>query len=295
MNHIKVKQESAKKNLFGDREWFYNFRVLSKVCSEKEFKKWWQNKYQIIKTQTKVWSDSKQSEWIIRNIMSAKMIMSATLHVNSLEHAKKTNLKVVESYLEYYSTLQAMRALILNIPSQDWKDATLLNQNHIAVINTVCNTIAELNSEEGIRLKSTITRLKANRELISYRAPSSGLRWQEPNVDITYICTLICEIAQAFSELLEHALKGKSNENYKLELEEFSVLYNPKIDGYIFPDLEDLYRTDYLLRKNPNPTNIMHIITEGHVEEFFEAWNAEEENEMNFNPDINWRIIFDLP
>lgn len=298
MNQILLKRILFPKNEFAKRKWFYQFRTLNSICSEDDFEKWWKKKHQALAKYTKNWDDKKQSEWIIRNLLSAKMIMSSTLKINSLDFAISSNLKVVESYLEYYSVLQSMRALILNLYSQDWKDATLLNQNHHSLINTVCSLIMELNPEIGNQFKENITRLKANRELVSYRAPSSGIRWKDPNVDIKFICTIFCELAQVFSEMLEEILLKKGNSIYELKLEEFTILYNPKIDNFIFPDNEDMFRVEYILRKNPRPTNLLHILTEGHVDGFFEAWLSSEDETTDssiFNPATNRTIIFDLP
>ncbi len=286
-------------NEFANKKWHYNFRELQNYTEENTFKQWYQKKAQNISKLTAKWNDSLHTEWLIRNFMSARMIMGATLHLNSLDYAQEKNLRVVEPYLEYYSVLHTMRALVLSMPSQNWKNEELLNQNHTAIINSACSILIELNREEGEKIRETILRLKANRELISYRAPSSGHKWTIQNFDINEICILFSEIAQAYSELLENSLlkNYKKGEKYNLKLEDFSILYNPKIDGFVFPDNEDLYRIDYLIRKHPYPTNIYHIISEGHSEDFFGAWYDEsiEENDTLFNPDVDWRIIFDIP
>jgi hypothetical protein len=43
----------------------------------------------------------------------------------------------------------------------------------------------------------------------------------------------------------------------------------------------------------------MHILSEGHVEDFLGSWlpkNDEDIDNMDvFNPDNNWRVIFDVP
>ena len=49
------------------------------------------------------------------------------------------------------------------------------------------------------------------------------------------------------------------------------------------------------VRKHPMPTNILHMMSEGHVEDFFGSWLDQEDSEDGFNPDENWRILFDVP
>jgi hypothetical protein len=36
-------------------------------------------------------------------------------------------------------------------------------------------------------------------------------------------------------------------------------------------------------------------MSEGHVEVFFGSWRPEEESPNTFNPDDDWRILFDVP
>ena len=299
MSNIKIRKMLSGSTKYAGRTWIYDYRALFDLCSEKDFQIWWQKKNKAILKLTTPWDDKKHTEWLLRNMLAAKMIMGSTLHLNSLDFAVETNLRVVESYLEYYSVLHAIRSLTLSMTSQNWQNEALLNQNHSAAVNIACDAVAELNKVEGQKFRQAIVRLKANRELISYRAPTSGNEWKQVDLDLTYICIIFCELAQLHSELLETAIEKKyaSGMNFNLHINDFKVLYNPKIDGHVFPDSEELYRIEYLLRKHPMPTNICHILTEGHVDYFFDAWGAEDEgnNKQLFNADTNWQRIFDLP
>lgn len=300
MGHTSIRRIIDSNNqTYAGRKWFYNFRELTEFCSEDKLQAWCQKKNKYISSLTKEWSDEKHTEWLIRNMLSARMIMGATLHLNSLEHAREKNLRVVTPYLEYYSVLHVMRALIFSKPTQDWKDKALITLSHKKIITLACEAITELNPEQGKIFKETILRLKANRELISYQAPSSGQKWPDTSLNLIRVCTIFCEITQVYSELLEASLIKKYKEvmNYNLNIKDFSVLYNPKIDGCVFPDNEDFYRIEYMLRKNPRPTNIKHTISEGHSEDFFGAWHDKEleKNDSLFNPDKNWQLIFDIP
>ncbi|MBN8714999.1 MAG: hypothetical protein J0H50_13740 [Xanthomonadales bacterium] len=67
-----------------------------------------------------------------------------------------------------------------------------------------------------------------------------------------------------------------------------------EIDGHYFGDREDAYRLGYLARKYPRPANLLHLMTEGHVDDFFGAWHNGNDEGI-FNPDETLQIIFDIP
>ena len=62
-----------------------------------------------------------------------------------------------------------------------------------------------------------------------------------------------------------------------------------------FFDREDWHRIGYLARKHPAPLNILHMMSDGHVEDFFGSWCGEDDDPAAFNPDNDWRILFDVP
>jgi hypothetical protein len=97
------------------------------------------------------------------------------------------------------------------------------------------------------------------------------------------------------SELLEASVLKNAKGTFTLSSESIERICNIEIEGIHFYDKEDRYRMGYLQRKHPLPTNILHIMSEGHVEDFFGSWCAKDEGEGQFNPDVNWGIIFDVP
>lgn len=111
------------------------------------------------------------------------------------------------------------------------------------------------------------------------------------------ICTLLAEIAQFNSEILEVSIVKNSNKTEFVFLEKYiQQLSDITVEDIRFFDSEDQYRMDYFRRKYPIPPNILHSMTEGHVEDFFGAWlSADEKQKGHFNPDKNWGIIFDIP
>jgi len=109
------------------------------------------------------------------------------------------------------------------------------------------------------------------------------------------LCQLLVELAQLHSEVLERSIHKHVKGTYNFKEEYITQVCHSKIDGNSFRDDEDAYRLDYLRRKYPLPTNIQHILSEGHVEDFFGSWCAKEETDDDiFDPDDNWYIIFDV-
>lgn len=250
MSHIFVKKVISGTTKYAGQEWWYDFRTLPRLFNEEKIEKYCKTLSQKYSKITKKWDDDKNSEWIARIFLSARMILSASVMLESLEYAERKNLRTVIPNLEYFSILSAIRAVVFVSPLLEWQDGELIKQTHKKSINVVSDWLSILDKDFAYRFKKFILHSKAYRELISYRAPSSG-------------------------------------DSFKKSTE---------FDGNTFWDREDEYRLDYLRRKYPLPTNIQHIMSEGHVEDFFGSWCAKEETDDDiFNPDDNWQIIFDVP
>lgn len=296
MNSILSAKALSPKNQFAEREWFYNFRELDAFCDEKRAMKaigGLSRKYSGI---TKKWSQDRNSEWICRTYLSAKMILSATLQLEALEHARRQNLRVVVPYLEYYTFLSLLRAIAYTLPEVDWEDGKAVAISHKKAINLSFDYISLFNPDEARRLKALTLDLKANRELISYRSPTSGDKDVLKHDDIVESSTILAEFAQMNSEILEHSILKNANKKHFVFHGRFaSQLSDITIEDRQFFDNEDAYRLGYLARKYPLPSNILHIMTEGHVEDYFGSWRAEEEDESVFDPDSDWQLIFDVP
>jgi len=281
---------------YAEAEWFYDFRELPSRFAGSESKLAIQklrNRYAKI---TKSWSVNSNSEWLCRNFVSAKLIMFATLSINSMHYAEGRNLRVVVPYLRYYSFLSIVRSLVLTIPEHNWDEGHLIQIGHTKAINLCVNHIKSFDKEFSKDVESLAFKLKAARELVSYRAPTSG-DVNIPN-DNSYleVCSTLCELAQLNSEILEKSIqKNAAPDNFIFLPEVLISLANVEIDGHVFSDSEDAYRLDYFLRKCPNPTNLMLTMTEGHVEDFFGAWGEESPVQGSFDPDECWGMIFDVP
>lgn len=228
--------------------------------------------------------------------MSSKLVMAATLHLNSLSFAKDRNLRVVAPYLRYYAVLSLLRAVCYTLPEHDWADGKLIQISHSAAIDGAVENLRRFNKDIAETIKNDIRELKAERELISYRAPSSGDDQVAEKNRIFALCTLLAEVAQFNSELLEVSLsKNADPQAFVLFSKDAEKIAGIEIDGHYFGDREDAYRLGYLARKHPYPANVQHLMTDGHVEDFFGAWHAGEDGEEFFDPDRMQDIIFDIP
>jgi hypothetical protein len=106
-------------------------------------------------------------------------------------------------------------------------------------------------------------RLKAFRELISYRAPSSGDNIEKLDFDVFRHCRLYLEVAQLQSEVLETSIAKRVPASFELDEAFIHHVYEVEIDGILFHDNEDSYRIGYLARKHPASKNILHIMQKG--------------------------------
>lgn len=71
------------------------------------------------------WSPEKHTEWLLRQYLSLKLIMAASIQIGSADYAYEHNLQMVVPYLSYYAMFNAMRANLLTSPRQAWGNRTL--------------------------------------------------------------------------------------------------------------------------------------------------------------------------
>lgn len=281
---------------FAGRAWYYDFREIDAAFTDASCANVAARFLQRYSKLTKAWSTELNSEWTCRLFMAAKLVMSSTLHVNAAYFATDKNLRVVVPYLRYYSVLSLLRAVCYTLPEHEWKDGQLIQISHSAAIAGALEHLGRFDRSVADSAKTEIRELKAERELISYRAPSSGDdRISEKNGYLS-LCILLAEVAQFNSELFESSMLKHANPAHFCLLSEYAAkIASFEIDGHYFGDNEDACRLGYLARKQPHPVNIQHFMKEGHVDDFFGAWVAKEENDGSFKPDEMQHIIFDIP
>ena len=106
--------------------------------------------------------------------MATKLLMMATLQVNSQRFAETVNLRVVNSHLRYYAFLCLSRAVCLTIPELGWAHGGLLKMSHERAIKHAVDHVAQFDRSVAGSVNFTTWMTKAQRELVDYRAPSSG-------------------------------------------------------------------------------------------------------------------------
>jgi hypothetical protein len=276
--------------LFGDN---YQYKVLNDIFTDNELDKYKNsilNKFNEI-----IWDDDKYSEWVIRNYLGIKMILSSSVMLSSCEYSIN-NIRVVEPYLYYYSILNCCRCYLFTNPNMEWKNGDLICLSHEKIINCISNYISIANKDIAKNLENDIRFLKYYRELFSYRFPANGLKSVNNNLsiyDVIEKCRLISEICQFNSSLLHKSFIKNNIDKTFLFKDEYmnkGYIYEDKNEKII--DIEDRYRIDYIKRKHNKLYSLYHTMAEGLIEDFYGAWYSDNEG---YNPDENWRIIFDVP
>jgi hypothetical protein len=296
MNSIVTAKYIFERKPYARQAWYYEFRELKSSFSEESSATVASSLLKRYAKLSKSWNKQANSEWICRIYLSAKMILAASMQLASRKYAQATNLRSVDPYLAYYSILSLMRAIILTLPELEWNNGAIITLSHKRILNLATDHIARFDRAVANRIKAEVLELRAARELISYWHPSSGDRNLNGGVDVETTATLLGEMAQFNSELLERSvLKNGQPASFEFLQSYIDQLAEVELHGVKFFDQEDNYRLDYLRRKYPAPPNVQHIMTEGHVEDFFGAWCSQDENPGCFDPDVNWRIIFDVP
>ena len=246
----------------------------------------------------KSWDKVLNSQWIARDYLAVKMILSSSVLLSSVQFANEKNLRIVEPYLIYYSLLSCSRAVIYTSPFTDWNNGELFTMTHKKTINIVGDIISQYCKSKGEEIKSFIDWAREYREIFSYKFPANGLTEHHLSLDKTIeVCTLLCEIAQFQSKILENAIDKHVKSDFQLDWNILGVGYKYGDANFKFIDKEDGYRLDYIYRKQKRPYSLHLTMTEGMVEDFFGAWYPEDDSNLNevYNPDANWQIIFPVP
>ena len=281
---------------FASRQWLYPFRVLKQKLPESRCDQVTQRLLRRYASQAESWSIELNSEWLCRAYFAAKLVMSANLHLSALEYAEGRNLRVVAPYLRYYSLLSTFRAVHLLLPETPWNRGQVIKATHAVVIREVVQFVSTLDKNIAENLRTQTRALKAARELVSYRAPTSGDRSIAVDTLLIETCTLLCELAQYLSELLQTSVEKHADPStFGLKPDHLQELAFVEIDGVMFADWDDASRLGKFGRGEQHPYSIWLMMSEGHVDDFFGTWAASDELEGSFDPDHDQQIIFNIP
>lgn len=285
---------------FSNREWFYSFRELDEICSDKKSAKVEGDVLQKYAKLTKNWTAEVNSEWACRTYFATKMILNATVLLMNAEYAEEKNLRIVKPYLHYYAVLSLLRCIVYTLPEQVWDDGKLIQISHTKAINLAMDWLAKFNIDKAKEIKNACAQLKAQREILSYRAPASGDKNLEEDYDIVAICTLLAEVAQFNTVLLEASLdKNAQRETFEVYWEDMDKIISVEVEGFEFCDHYDAIRLSYIQRKIKRPCNLACFMTEGQTEDFLGAWDDDDdpdnENMFSAGSPCDWQLIFEIP
>ncbi len=286
---------------YQSREWFYSFRELEELADLDELDKISNCIIRQYSDITKGWNKNLNSEWTCRTYFATNMILNATVLLKNADYAEEKNLRIVKPYLKYYAVLSLLRCVVYTLPSQHWNEGKLIEIPHSKAINLASDWLALFNKSEAQKLKNICKLLKAQRELISYRAPASGDANLENSYDVEKTCTILAELAHFNSVLLEASVKKNANPEYfVVHHKDIDKIVHVNIEGVEFYDRYDSYRLDYIRRKGPYPSNLLCTMTEGQTEDYIGAWDNNEEYEddgsiYHGGSPCDWQTIFDIP
>jgi hypothetical protein len=225
------------------RTWLYPYRQIPATFTETAVRPVTERLLARYAKLTKSWNDDENSSWVLRLFMAAKLVMMATLQVNSLRFAGDVNLRVIGPHLRYYALLSLSRAVCLTLPEIDWADGSILTMNHERAIGQTILHVQAFDKKAAGALNSFIRSAKAQRELIDYRAPSTGDANLEPMQQLEPHCRLLGELAQMNSELLEVSFeKHTSGAGFSIRENAVRTFASPEIGGAHFIDYEDARR-----------------------------------------------------
>lgn len=247
---------------------------------------------------TKNWDSVLNSQWVVRDYLAVKMILSSSVLLTSVQYANEKNLRIVEPYLIYYSLLNCSRAVIYTTPDVQWNNGEVFTMTHKKTINIIGDIISRFCTTKGKEIKGYIDWAREYREIFSYKFPANGLTEHHLSLDDTIeICALLCEVAQFQSKIMENSVTRNVKSDYQLDPNIVSIGYRYGEKNFKFIDREDGYRLDYIIRKQKRPYSLHLTMTEGMIEDFFGAWYPEDDSNLNevYNPDSNWQIIFPVP
>lgn len=282
----------------GGVSWYYEYRRLFDLCSEQKLQSVASIATSSFSDLAKDWSVERNSDWTCRMYFATKLILNATVLVNSIRFARRKGLKAAIPYFEYYALLSLLRCVVLTAPLAQWTLNGLISISHAKAINLGADLLSNFGAESGENLKVVAKKLKAQRELISYRVPASGDYNVDQDHDLLEWLMVLAEIAQFNSELLERAVtKHASDEMFVVLDQDIDSIATIELEGYKFLDRDDHYRLSYVKRKTCRPYNLALFMHKGQTEDFFAAWDLDDEGEDTFSngPPSNWQSIFDIP
>ncbi len=276
-------------------DWGIDFPQISDEWDEAKCQQYCQGIKRKYARLTTAWTDDLHSEWVTRNYLAVKMILSASVMLTTFEYCRKKNVRIVQPYLLYYAAISCCRAVHFTSPDFQLQHTDLYAMTHQKIINVTGDHLKRHFPGKWAKARLFLEELRADREMFSNKFPALGFARSDgaDNFDrVVELCSLLAENAELNSECLEASFRKNVTRNYGInpEIVKLCFLYESDMGEHL--DRDDYYRTDYMRRKLNGPYCLSMIATEGLVEDFFGSWCPEEDDQDQYNPDHNWQIIF---
>lgn len=293
---ITADHKRAQQNFFAEKTWDYHFRELPFVFEEKRLKKMI-DKYQEHNAKNiKNWNEEKNSEWTCRFFTAAKLLLSATLHINTANIIEDKNLLITSPYLRYYTLLSLFRIVCYTLPELKWEKGKVIRLSHDHSAKHTLDYLEKFDEQIAKNVKALLKELKNRRELTTYHASFFKTDAAE-NARFVSIFSLLAEIAQFNSEIFETML----NEDETAREADFAVIDN-YLEKITFLQSENhLGSSDYelpsIVAKSPKPRSLMSTLKTGYIDSQLNWWAKQDDfNEHSAEHFFgDRRIIFDLP
>jgi hypothetical protein len=244
------------------------------------------------------------AEWILRPYLALKMLIAATIMFSSLKYATAKGLRIVEPYLSYYALLNTTRALMFCIPIIGWNDGELLSARHSKIANVTTTHLRAIDDRLAARHEELWKKSLMARELFSYRFPARGLRGEISDLmpewkDVLSHARLLAEIAQVNSECLDDTCGNRKlplddpkfvDDDESNDLLRTFYLYEHKTAP--ITDDDDYYRLGRIINGPNSPQNLLHLATDGLIEDAFGCWDFSTDA-ADYRP-LDEDILFDF-
>ncbi|OYR18281.1 hypothetical protein [Brucella thiophenivorans] len=269
----------------------YSFKILPDIAIEDDVAAYCvktRAKFAVI---AKKFDDDLNTEWIVRNYLAIKYIFAASIILGTAIYGEKKNVISTLPYCIYYALLYSCRAFLFTIPDFDWKGIKSIEKTHSSILNLTETYLRRLDSEKSVTWAKTLKKAQAQRELYSYRFPTSGLAFIKGDAvqlcEAEELCQLLTDLAKLNSDCLESALRKHNPGKFRVvEGDAINLAMTYEMEGIDNEDPDDYYRIGYHVRKFSTVSNLAFMATDGLRDDYAISWSAADRHgDDAFNPD----------
>lgn len=278
-------------NSHSGSEYTYEFKVLPNLATESDVASYCQTTRAKFATIAKSFDDNTNTEWLVRNYLAVKFIHAASITLGTAIYGERKNVLSTLPYCIYYALFYCCRAFLFTIPDFEWKGIGSIEKTHSSILNLTATHLRRLNSQTAAERGAVLKRAQSQRELYSYRFPTTGLAFIEDFAirlgEAEELCQLLSDLAKLNSDCLESALRKHSPGKFRVaQGDAIRIAMTYELDGVETEDTNDYYRIGYHIRKFSTVSNLAFMATEGLRDDYATSWSADERHDQDaFNPD----------